>query len=574
MIGLVGGLGATVSAGYAMAALGILHQFGFVYAGILVAAALLLWHSRQRRLLDPTDVDGRTAKQRPTPNSLDSPEGGGAWWAAVALCFIIGAESIPTLSTDVPLGWDPSFHSILAQKILNSGSISEDWLPFEDIPVNYSQGFHVLVALVADGSGQQVHQVLQVMHLVFQPLAAVLVYLLAVAVSGEWRVGVLAMLSYAFLFHFGSFSSYYQWGGFPTELGSLLFLTLVWSAMDDSFGDGGQRAKRNLPAEALRVLLFGSLMLVHNLSALIATTVILFYALTTALSGSLTPLARRLIRVLPLAAVAYSFYFVPYVRKVTRLGGTDAVRFHDEPLSTAGQIVSDLGVMAFALGVLGLVTAGRRYRGGQLDFPLAWLTALVAGFCLLDYVYRFTALWLLGENLTAFTPSRWMTVTSYPLSIFAGVGLAGLCRQLRGLLRQRVLVAERFDVVLAGLVFALTVPAALDIQELTSRRSIEPGVFRVAESIKQATPENAFIIYTRDALNTMKPIDWLPYLTWRPSPYVPIPASEARDAVRAKRRLFTFSDLPEISAWLSQRNLQGYVLSAAGDGEFRLSRLE
>ena len=69
------------------------------------------------------------------------------------------------------------------------------------------------------------------LHLVFQPLACVLVLRLAVLIYGNFCVGALALLTYEFLCSHGSFSSYYQWGGLPTELGSVFFLGIIWTAL-------------------------------------------------------------------------------------------------------------------------------------------------------------------------------------------------------------------------------------------------------------------------------------------------------------------------------------------------------
>lgn len=148
LAGLVGGLAATVSLGYALATLGWLDHYWVVYAVAWVLAVLLL-------------ARGEVAMRWPA----------GAWWLVLTLGLVLLAEAIPVFSTEYPLGWDPTFHLILARKILEGHVLAADWGPFEPIPVNYTQGLHVYIALVADFARQPVHTAFQVLHLVFQPLA-------------------------------------------------------------------------------------------------------------------------------------------------------------------------------------------------------------------------------------------------------------------------------------------------------------------------------------------------------------------------------------------------------------------
>ena len=559
-IGVTGGLAGTITAAHLLASWGLFDLFAPVFA-VFAAATGLLFVGPFR-----SSITGKTKHRDETSADVGWGRGERAWFG---LCFalVLLFEATPTLSTDVPLGWDPSFHSILAKKILDSGRLSEDWLPFSDIPVNYPQGIHVLTAVISKWSGQQVHQVLQIMHLLFQPLAAVLVYLLARTITGEWRTAVLAMAAYAFLFDFGSFNSYFQWGGFPTELGSLFFLALVWLSLETVTGNGGTR---RWPGDLVRVLLFGSMVLVHHLTALIGAAVILFFLLASAFCRGPALLRRSLLRLMVITGAAYSFYIVPYVLRIGSLGETETLLFRDEALNTAGQIIAKLGATACIFAAIGFASTLRKGGGDRQDFLLAWLTGLVAGFCLFDYVYRFSSIWLYGENISAFTPSRWMTVMSYPLSIYAGSGLAGLHGALRRVAGNRVRL--KFDFALAVLVTAIAGAAIPGVADLSARRSLEQGVFQSVRKIGESTPDNAFIVYTREALEEIGPMEWVPYLTWRPSPYVPIPASEDRRQERAKRRLFATGNYTEIAAWLRQRGLVGYLLSA-NSGEFHLAKM-
>jgi hypothetical protein len=42
---------------------------------------------------------------------------------------VLLAEAWPVFSLEYPLGWDPTFHLILARKILESNALCTDWRP-------------------------------------------------------------------------------------------------------------------------------------------------------------------------------------------------------------------------------------------------------------------------------------------------------------------------------------------------------------------------------------------------------------------------------------------------------------
>jgi len=66
---------------------------------------------------------------------------------------------------------------------------------------------------------------------------------------------------------------------------------------------------------------------------------------------------------------------------------------------------------------------------------------------------------------------------------------------------------------------------------------------------------------------------WLPYLTWRPTVFTPIPASEDRAAVALKRDFFAaYPEPAAVRAWLDERGLEGFVVEHGRDGSWILSR--
>lgn len=356
----------------------------------------------------------------------------------------------------------------------------------------------------------------------------------------------------------------------PTEIGSLFFLALVSTAFS---GEG-----RILTA--LRVLLFGSLMVVHHLTALIVTWVLVFYIVVAALTRAGGGLPRRLAWLLPLALVVYSFYILPYAARVVDLSGTDALRYRHDTLKTGLQVLRDLGPVAAVLGMAGLVLASRRLEriGGALrerqEFLLCWLTALLLGFCLLGYVYRYGAYLLYGEDFTAFTPSRWMTVASYPLALYAGWGLSSALQEVARRLDawQSQAAAER--TLLAAIIAAVALSAIPGIEELTRMRRVSTEAQQIGNLVNQHVPAAGFVLFEKSAMELLKPVEWIPYLTWRRTIYTPLPASEDRRAYRKKVDAFSTGDLEGALEWIEQRGMKAYMVYEGDAGHIAISPLE
>ena len=535
LAGLVGGLAATVALGYALAMMGWLGYFRVVYGAAWIAAVWMLV--------------GAAPKVR-------WPDGIG--WMASALGAAVFAQAVPVFSTEYPMGWDPTFHLILARKILESGALCADWGPFEPIPVNYTQGLHVLVAIVADFAGAPVHIAFQMLHLVFQPLACVLVLRLAVLIYGDFRVGALALLAYEFLCSHGSFSSYYQWGGLPTELGSVFFLGIVWTAL-------GGRDRRGT---VLAVLYYGGLVMTHHLSGLIATWVLAFYWVVSRLGGEDGALRGWLVRLWPLTLAIYSFYIAPYVlERMGNLGHTDVLRFYDDDFKTGWQVALDMGPAALSLGLLGIWWANRRPTRVVESFLLSWFCALILGFGLLGYAYRLAAHVIYGEQFTAFTPSRFMTVAAYPLAVYAGYALWRLAEVLAARF------SLRMDVILLATCACIVLGSVPGVVRLAGLRSVTEEGAALGRRIEAQVPESGFVLYTAEALNRMQPYPWISYLTWRRSVYTPIPASENRQLLRQIREEMWELKLSRIPQWVASAELPIFFAEVDEEtGEVQLKR--
>jgi len=239
-LSLCSGLGICTTVFYILAVFGLV-QFAWIWiAGSPVAALILLPGIKECFSDKRLSGDGNARYM---------------FWGLLAV--VAAAYAIPVFSTDYPLGLDPTFHCILIQKILNSGSLAANLHPFEDITVNYSQGMHVFLAVLAKLSGQPPHLVFQTMHLPLMVAYSAGVYLLAVRIFRNALVGFWAMLIFAFVD--GFFFSVYQWGGMPTEMSGLLGLGFLLCIL------GLRRRLEYVCA----ILICGAMLLTHHLTVFI-----------------------------------------------------------------------------------------------------------------------------------------------------------------------------------------------------------------------------------------------------------------------------------------------------------------
>jgi hypothetical protein len=430
--------------------------------------------------------------------------GNAGWAALLPLVFI--SRSIPLFFSDVPLGYDPSFHTLIAQKILDSGTIPSDWLPFEPVKLNYPVGSHLLLAEAARFTGVPVHVVFKDVFPILACLTTVALYCVALrmlrSAHGAWYAAVV----YSFLAVWGSLD-YYRWGGLPNQLGMLFLLGLVELAI----------APRNRLSVPIFALLFASLIVSHHHGAVCATLLFLGYASFSAfLGGPLRSHAWSMLAGFALGALCSAVPLLSYVRAAGEIGHTSVLEFY-EPLISLGNAVIDLGVPLAVLGSLGTIALFRAPRRPETLFLAFWITAFFAVFVLLEYVYRFGVYVLEGEFYTAFTPSRFLTDLAYPLSIAAGYPLCELTQRLKRSATPTIVLAA--SLVWCSLVI---VPQCAE-----DEADLDIAAFRW---IATHAENNALVVSESR---------WAPYFTRRESAYTPLPASEARndERVLSKRRI-------------------------------------
>ena len=540
-LGLCGGLAASITSFYILALLGRLSLIPYWLLLTWIVSFIVLF--KQRVLFRKIKTSKKTC----------------LFWSCFALIAIFYA--IPVFSTDFPIGWDPTFHCLLARKIQYSGQLATTWQPFEQIALNYPLGIHAFIAGLASLAKTEAHLVFQTLHLPIMLLYSVAIYLISCKIFRNRTSGVFAMLAFAFLTNWGSFFNIYQWGGIPTEIAGLMALSLILLVIDQ------HNRLEFIPA----LLLCGSMVLAHHLTAFVYFLIIAFsISLNLIINKKLDKVSKRFLTTGVFTLIAYSFFIIPYALKISTLGGTSVLKFYEEPIITLDVAVKNLGVTVVILGIVGLIFVLHSKRKDiRIRFLLAWFTALLLFFTIFDHLYRMGALMIFKENFAAFTPSRFLTLLSCPVACYAGFGMKQLARKLGKILPSalKLMLVPLLCVIMVGFALRPMIKAA-------KRQALSPKTREIAAMIKEQTSSNAFI-FDRLTLGLNERC-WLPYLTWRQTFVTPIPASENRSAVNCNKISYLNKNLskPEnIKKWLDKRGLEGYFVLEDKNGRIIIIKL-
>jgi hypothetical protein len=445
-------------------------------------------------------------RRRPRPVLL-ARFSGGTSILAIVLAIVALSRFGATFADELPPGWDPSFHLILAKKLALGGRMIFDWEPFENISLNYPLGSHVLVAITAAIAHIPFHAAFKLLIPAFGVLTTALVFLFGSHVAGRDEVGAFSALAYGVWAVSGSID-YYRWGGLPNEI-AMAFLMAVLVIVTSS--------PLPRPRGALASLLLVAMALTHHHVMLAAGFTLLalagFYLVTgrreRAVRGVLMPLAG--------AGILGSFYLVPYALKAATVGSTGVLSF-SEPLFTPALVVTSLGIVFAVAAVLGVVLQLRRGGANVEIGTLHTATAsLLLLFVVFEYVYRLVSWARTGTGYVAFTPSRFLTDLVYMLSVYAGLAIVWAKDRLR--LRTATAVG-------ACLALSLTTIPAWKERE----GSGDPvPLFRAFQWIEKNTPPDTLVLNNHP---------WAVYGTWRRCATTPIPVSEPSREGTPKALLF------------------------------------
>lgn len=537
------------------------------------------------------------------------------WFIALAAASVIVC-ALPLAWQTVPDGWDPSFHSLLATSIINTGKLPA-WRPFEPISSNYPYGAHVAMAEISLLTGLQPDQVFAALLNVVAPaLAALQIYTLA---RRMWRHGSAALgavAAYGLLGYFNSVD-YGAWGGLPNALG--LILTLA--ALEPFFAPGYRWRRMTVAA-----VLFSAMPLTHHHVALSVGLVfgVYIFALLIILAlrrpASLRAPARarrsarayllRLASVTALALALASYSFIPYVLRGARTLGdttifTDLHEYSGWPFDKNGVVLWIMALMGATLALWWLwwrVSVAGTSRGQRLHamlqqlyprrgsghaqlFSFLALATFAVAFIIGQFVFHDVVWALYHKNETALTPTRFLSNMTYFLALYAGPALAWLWN-----VGQRTPVAGKLALpriwlrpVTRAVLVALTLGVAIESlfasgQVGAAAGQLAPGEMSAYRWVRMNTPTNTLVV----ALDTQDN-RWAPYLTQREAYYTPLPTSEDSAGYPAQKRqllqwaLLALRSQPRLSvlgaasagpAWgnISQRPL--VFISPASSPEF------
>lgn len=452
---------------------------------------------------------------------------------------------------DAPRGHDPVFHSILTRKLLQDKHLVRDWTPYERVPVNYPQGSHLLLALTCQVAGVEPYTAFQA-NLAWSGLLETLALWTAAgafAAAPEYRLAAVVLHTAAA--RFGSPLHVQLWGGFPTLLGSCLTSGLAALFLRES--------RRPALTGLAGGLMLTALLIVHHLSALIAAYLAgLWWAISLAdRSETARDRCRAGAIALAVAAVLSAPIVLWYAGRVGGLAQTHTLRYGDESSYFGPALAESLGWTLLPWAVVGLATVVlARDSLRNRPYLLAWALGLTLAYLALDVGYRVYCERTLGRSVSAFTPSRWLTALTLPLSL---IGAAPFARTMTHRARALARIALGATVV-AGLLGTLR-----DVWTTPTTGTRDLPLYRW---VRDSTPVDAFVLTDTPARVAGNP--WLPYHVERESFLSPLPASEPRDAesVRAKRELYDRSrraaDQSELLDWLARTGRTGYLLVGPG----------
>jgi hypothetical protein len=321
----------------------------------------------------------------------------------------LGLRCLPLIVRRLPIGWDAYFHMTISESILERGRAVHDWLPFENIPLNYPIGSHLLLALTQRLTGVRPHQFFELMLVLFTLLSGLQVYALATRATRDEQIGCYSALTYLFLGNFGSLQ-YALWSGLPNLIGMYLLLGLLSALTTEE----PSRAR----ATAVFVVYFLAACFVHHHVMVTAGLCLGWTAAVLFVLGD-RALAQRILRGLVASALIGSPYFAMYLLRTVGLAHTGIGDFMDDMVD-APRIAQDVG-----LGFAACVLAGGYlyFRNGQQvsQIVLQPLIAMLGLYVLVEFVLRTASIVLFQHEIAPFTPSRWITDAVALLSVFGGI---------------------------------------------------------------------------------------------------------------------------------------------------------
>jgi hypothetical protein len=427
----------------------------------------------------------------------------------------------------LPGGWDPSFHCLLAKKILLTGRLISDWTPFAPATLNDPLGSHLLLVQLSRISRLPIHTVFKLLMPALSVLSTLAVFALTLRTFGSKNAALYSAIAYG-LWVFGGNVDYLRWGGLPNQLAMIFAIAIVSLIV---------RCSEGKHSAILIGVFFAAICLTHHhvmiaCGAMLAALFLYFW---------ITKDSRRwtILQSFAISFVIAVFFLVPYAAKALNLKHTDVLRFYEPPIGL--HTLADSGPVALVIGIVGAILAFRSRRRTSPESVLSVCCGtLLLLYIVCDPIYRLISILRFHESFVAFTPSRFLNDLSYLLAVFAGYALYRLQQQTSRPTRQIIVVALALAL--------LNVPQWMVLRE----NRMPEGRWQAYEWIGANTPDDSFIA-TAEA--------WAPYATWRRTLKAPLPVSEptpVSNTPQEAKDIFAVND--------PYRHPQGIVVWKNADG--------
>ena len=182
---------------------------------------------------------------------------------------VVGLRLWTIRGVSIPLWGDSYQHTMMAQLIVDNGGLFDSWLPYAPLKTfTYHYGFHSAVAFFHWLTGERMPQAVLLVGQLLNALAAFTIYPLAVRLTGNRWVGLMAVLTAAILSPMPGF--YVNWGRYTQLAGQVILPIALWLSWE--MADHLQLDWRRLSLAAIAV---AGLALTHY-------RVILFYGVILA----------------------------------------------------------------------------------------------------------------------------------------------------------------------------------------------------------------------------------------------------------------------------------------------------
>jgi hypothetical protein len=214
--------------------LGLRWNMLLVWAFLTLCAGFVLWRLQRLFKSDQLHWSGwRALLKRPATETV-------LFWVIAAM--VLGVRWFVVRPLTVPLWGDSVQHSYIAQLIVDNGGLFDSWAPYSphnSLTVHF--GFHASAAFFHWATGIGVLRSVILVGQVFNGLAVLALYPLAVRISGNRWAGVGAVLAAGLLMLMPM--KYVDWGRYPQLAGQAILLVALWLLwiMADHQGKGGWR---------------------------------------------------------------------------------------------------------------------------------------------------------------------------------------------------------------------------------------------------------------------------------------------------------------------------------------------